>query len=290
MQIEDTGTGVDGTYLENVYASAKTTFQASDILDDGSDWASGTIAADDAYVGAGSLDNGDLKINGVDIGAVEFSEKDATGSLTTAINAKSDITGVTASISDSGELVLTAADGRDIVVDVADGDDTDTLFAGGTDTDLSGTAAGTFRVSGQVTITAMDTLTLSDGASGSFGVGNAGSDLDENNVQAVGTIANADVTTVEGANNLINSVDSALKQVDGMRAKLGAVQNRFESTINNLTNISENVSASRSRTLDADFASETANLTKSQILQQAGVAMLSQANQLPQQALSLLQG
>ena len=290
MGMEDTTEGVEGTYLQNVYASAKTTFQASDLV--AADTAGAiAIAAEDAYVGAGSIANGELNINGVDIGAVEFSEKDASGSLTTAINAKSDITGVTASINDSGELILTAEDGRDIVINVDSTNNTsiaDTLFAGGSDTTIAANTDITdLRVTGQVTVTAMDTITVT-GTTAETGFATA--DMTENNVQAVGTIANADVTTVEGANNLIDSVDSALKQVDNMRAKLGAIQNRFESTINNLTSISENVSASRSRTLDADFASETANLTKSQILQQAGVAMLSQANQLPQAALTLLQG
>jgi len=77
--------------------------------------------------------------------------------------------------------------------------------------------------------------------------------------------------------------------VNGLRANLGAIQNRFESTITNLQTVSENLSASRGRILDADFAAETANLTKAQVLQQAGVAVLAQANAQPQLALSLLQ-
>jgi flagellin len=75
-----------------------------------------------------------------------------------------------------------------------------------------------------------------------------------------------------------------------MRGDLGAIQNRFESAISNMMNVSENISAAKSRVVDADFASETANLTKAQILQQAGLAMLAQANQVPQAALTLLQG
>jgi flagellin len=102
-------------------------------------------------------------------------------------------------------------------------------------------------------------------------------------------VAAVDITTQEGANSALSVVDNAIAKIDAIRSGLGAVQNRFESTISNLQNVSENISAARSRILDADFAAETANLTKSQILQQAGVAMLSQANQLPQVALSLLQ-
>jgi flagellin len=99
-----------------------------------------------------------------------------------------------------------------------------------------------------------------------------------------------DVSTVEGANALINAVDLALDTVNGSRATLGAVQNRFESVVASLQTSSESLSAARSRILDTDFAAETANLTKGQILQQAGMAMLSQANSLPQNIMTLLQG
>jgi len=84
-------------------------------------------------------------------------------------------------------------------------------------------------------------------------------------------------------------IDSALTAVSSLRSTFGAIQNRFESTISNLQAVSENLAASRSRIQDADFAAETAALTKAQILQQAGVAVLSQANAQPQLALSLLQ-
>ncbi|MCY1543318.1 A-type flagellin [compost metagenome] len=84
-------------------------------------------------------------------------------------------------------------------------------------------------------------------------------------------------------------IDDAIKSIDAQRADLGAVQNRFDNTISNLQNISENVSAARGRIQDTDFAAETANLSKNQILQQAGTAILAQANQLPQAVLSLLQ-
>jgi flagellin len=96
------------------------------------------------------------------------------------------------------------------------------------------------------------------------------------------------VNTQTGAQSAITSIDAAIKKVDGQRADLGAVQNRFEHTINNLANVQENVSASRSRIRDTDFATETAQMTKNQILQQAGTSILAQANQLPQAALSLL--
>lgn len=96
------------------------------------------------------------------------------------------------------------------------------------------------------------------------------------------------IATTAGADNAILAMDAALKDVNATRADLGAIQNRFESVIRNLTTTSENLSASRSRIRDADFAKETAELTRTQILTQAGTAMLAQANQAPQNILSLL--
>jgi len=108
-------------------------------------------------------------------------------------------------------------------------------------------------------------------------------------VDATTTLAGVGVDTVANANFAIARIDSALTAVNGLRGNLGAIQNRFESTIINLQTVSENLAASRGRIQDADFAAETAALTKAQILQQAGVAVLSQANAQPQLALSLLQ-
>ena len=99
---------------------------------------------------------------------------------------------------------------------------------------------------------------------------------------------NLDISTVAGSDNAILAMDAAIKAVNSARADLGAIQNRFESVVSNLSVNSENLSASKSRIMDADFASETANLSRSQILQQAGTAMVAQANQLPQGVLSLL--
>ena len=102
------------------------------------------------------------------------------------------------------------------------------------------------------------------------------------------TIAGVDITTVAGANNAISLIDGALSQVSTIRGSMGALQNRFSSVVASLTASSENLSAARSRIQDADFAAETAQLTRNQILQQAGTAMLAQANQLPNSVLTLL--
>ena len=126
------------------------------------------------------------------------------------------------------------------------------------------------------------------GAAGADTTGLAGVTADET-VGATTTLSGVGVDTVANANFAIARIDSALTAVNGLRGNLGAIQNRFESTIINLQTVSENLSASRGRIQDADFAAETAALTKAQILQQAGVAVLSQANAQPQLALSLLQ-
>ncbi|MCP4631030.1 MAG: flagellin, partial [bacterium] len=143
-------------------------------------------------------------------------------------------------------------------------------------------------VSGSVTLSGTTAFSAtSDDAAG------AGSIFNQN-AGTMGTIATAAVSTVDiststGANTAINIVDAALSSISSTRAGLGSVQNRLETTIANLQSVSENVSAARARIVDADFAAETASLTKSQVMQQAGVAMLAQANQLPQAVLSLLQ-
>jgi flagellin len=102
------------------------------------------------------------------------------------------------------------------------------------------------------------------------------------------SVLDIDISTAGGAQSAIDVIDSAIQSIDSQRAEIGAVQNRLESTISNLQNISENASAARGRIQDTDYAAETANLTKNQILQQAGTAILAQANQLPQAVLSLL--
>jgi len=107
-------------------------------------------------------------------------------------------------------------------------------------------------------------------------------------VAAFASVDDIDLSTATGSQDALSVIDDALAQIDSQRADLGAVQNRFGHTISNLANIQENVSASRSRIQDTDFATETAQMTKNQILQQAGTSILSQANQLPQAALSLL--
>jgi flagellin len=102
-------------------------------------------------------------------------------------------------------------------------------------------------------------------------------------------VADIDITSATGANDAIKAIDAALTSLNSQRADLGAIQNRFTSTIDAIATTSENLSAAQSRILDADFAAETAKLSKAQVLQQAGISVLAQANARPQQVLSLLQ-
>jgi len=150
-------------------------------------------------------------------------------------------------------------------------------------TALAGNATAELDANNVMTINSSDTITVT-GAQGLAVLtsGTAGVNA------ASGSLTTVDVNTVTDANDAIRRVDAALTSVSDLRSTFGAIQNRFESTINNLSTTVENLSASRSRILDADFAQETANLTRAQILQQAGTAMLAQANALPQNVLSLL--
>jgi flagellin len=122
-----------------------------------------------------------------------------------------------------------------------------------------------------------------------LGLGLDAGDIAGATVATASDVDTIDILTAPNAQKAVLVIDQALNIIDGQRAELGAVQNRFESTISNLQNIAENASAARSRIRDTDFAAETTELTKNQILQQAGTSILAQANQLPQAVLSLLQ-
>ena len=212
---------------------------------------------------------------------------DLTG-LADAINAKSGQTGITA-IANAGKISLKSETGDDINLAAFT-----TSTTGGTMTftgdDATPTAAtidatntGT-RIAGQLTFNSSQSFSVTD-STAQFGT--TAATAQGSTLSSVGSI---DITSQSGANSAITVVDSALDFVNGLRAKLGSVQNRVENTISNLSSTSENLSAARSRIQDADFAAETASLTRSQVLQQAGMAMLAQANAQPNQVLTLLRG
>ncbi len=215
-----------------------------------------------------------------------------------AINSNAAATGVTASFdSAAATMTLSASDGRDIAVsqtgkgtDVGDALGVTTAGSNNTLNDaktalttVSGTAvAATY--SGTIRLTSAASITLS--GANALRIGFA-----DNSQMALGATAlnSASVSSVANSNTAITRIDAALTSVSSLRSTFGAIQNRFESVTTNLEAITENLTASRSRILDTDFAAETASLTKSQILQQAGLAMLAQANSLPQSILALLQ-
>jgi flagellin len=243
--------------------------------------------------GTVALAAGDVLINGVDIGAIAAASATAGSAVSrgndmaAAINAVSDQTGVTATLGTSGKVELTSIDGRNITIDYASGVvDAHTGLTTGTTT--SGTTESQKVVTSSVTLSSSSSAGITIGGANNAYAGFLDGSHDAETIAGAG-ISELDLTTRAGASNAIGIVDAALANIDSARADLGAIQNRFESTIANLQNVSENVSAARSRIMDADFAAETAAMTKAQVMQQAGTAMLAQANQLPQIALSLLQ-
>ncbi len=192
------------------------------------------------------------------------------------------------------------ADGYDAVFDSSGNGGAGSIAFKATDVDgiqVTGTAVGTVTL-GTAAAASSASVTSQLNLSSANKIGISGTAV--NAILAVTAAAGgtSSLTTVEsidisgvtstGAQDAIKTIDAALAQIDSQRADLGAVQNRFSHTISNLANVSENVSASRSRIQDTDFASETAEMTKNQILQQAGTSILAQSNQLPQAALSLI--
>jgi flagellin len=235
-----------------------------------------------------------LNVNGVDVMTID--ENDATDGLTAeeialAFNGAEETTGITASAQTDGSVVLTAADGRNISVHeeltgASDaGADTATSLFGNA---LAGNAANYYQVEkAEITLYSENNISVAEAVAADTILDGVTDTADETEITSLET---ADIRSTANVDMAIYQLDVSLNQIDSFRSDLGAVQNRFESTIANLMNVSENISAAKSRIVDADFAQETAALTKAQILQQAGLAMLAQANTVPQAALTLLQG
>ncbi|MBF8745413.1 flagellin hook IN motif-containing protein [Pseudomonas monteilii] len=264
-----------------------------------------------------------INVNGVDI---DLAAGDDLAAIATAINGETGNTGVTASVSQN-RLVLTSEDGKDI--SLANGSDTTTgpgalaklgLSAGTTEAGLSQATSVSLNgvevkfdagstlddivssinsastgvtasktADGKLSLFSDSDIKIEDGSSGTglTALGLTGGTTTA--VKMETTVANLNINSADSSQIAIQALDAAIQQVDSQRAALGAVQNRFDSTVSNLESISENSTAARSRVQDADFAAETAELTKQQTLQQASTAILSQANQLPSSVLKLLQ-
>ena len=229
---------------------------------------------------------GDILINGVDIGAIALATTAAGrgGQVAAAINAKTAQTGVTATVNTAtGAVALAAADGRNI--DVV--------------TKAASTAANTGLGSGgAVTVVTRSRVSLSSSSSDGINLSAGNTDgLAKAGLTGAFTAATSqsgagvsalNLTTAAGSLAALATVDAAIGTINSTRAALGAFQARFTSVVASLATTGENLTASRSRVQDADYAAETANLSRAQILQQAGTAMVAQANQLPQGVLALL--
>ena len=216
---------------------------------------------------------GSMTINGTSINLTSTVDAATNrSSAVTAINAESAVTGVVATDTGAG-VKLVAADGRNIT----------TTFTTVTATQFGMAAADTTGAAIDISYQAPAGTTGNVVFAGAFANTTA--------IAKTGTAISAiDISTAGGAQNALASIDAALTSINGSRASLGAMQNRFTSVVSSLQTSAENLSASRSRIEDADFAAETASLTRGQILQQAGTAMLAQANSLPNNVLSLLRG
>jgi len=210
------------------------------------------------------------------------------------INNFQSTTGIVASKTAGGALQLVAADGRNIAVSEAYASTAgaggahnvmNTVFAAADSganntaiTSAAGTSTETYR--GQITLNSSAGVTLGGTqATAGFSVAL---------IAASSSLAQQSVTTVANANNAIQSCDAALASISSLDSTFGAIQNRFQSTISNIASSAQNATAARSRIMDADFAAETANMSRANILGEAGISILSQANALPQQVLSLL--
>jgi flagellin len=230
-------------------------------------------------IGGGDLTETDFFVlNGMKIAGFEVLQNDSDNSLVDAINAVIDETGVLASLDGNSNLVLTAEDGRNIEITLSSATVGDVI---GLQTVAA--AGGTAVFGGEITFQSNKQIDVVFGGSTNQALGNlrldgGGAGTAIFGVSSDFSVQTLDITTRESSNLAIEIVDLALEQISSQRASLGAIQNRLESTINNLTTNSENLSASRSRILDADFAAETANLSRNQIIQQAGVSILAQAN------------
>jgi len=222
----------------------------------------------------------------------ENTGSDALSAAVTAFNDQAGKTGITASLNAENELILTSATGSDIILaNAADEGNADTFKVQAVASDLTtgigdaaeveNTTAGNGTVvAGQITLDSDRSFSVAQEEANVF--------ADDTTSSTLNSVSGLDITSFQNATDALKTVDAALNLINSQRSSFGALQSRFEATVSNLQATSENLSASRSRILDTDFAAETANLTRAQILQQAGTAMLAQANALPQNVLSLL--
>jgi flagellin len=246
-----------------------------------------------AAISGGVISSGDVYINGINLGAVTVTDNDGTGALVSAINAITTDTGVSASTDTSNKLILEAADGRNISMTTNQEtvEHTAILELGTSAQWSEGSAVfrSTVRLTSEDQIDLTGTLAdLYEDADSTPAVRSTATSKSIATDQTTFNMASITIDTQVNAEAALLTIDAAMNDITGTRAEIGAVQNRLEFTVSNLEVASENMSASRSRIMDADFAAETANFTKTQIMVQAATAILAQANTLPQMALQLL--
>ncbi|NIX93003.1 flagellin [Pseudomonas fulva] len=326
-KINNANTGANATGVSaaldangDIVMSSSATFTATAVGTDPTDTAGFPAAATVTPINrlAGDIS---FNINGTTIGA---KKDDDMAAVRDAINDETTNTGVAATLKD-GRLTLTSTDGKAISLTNGKGDEgqgalakiglsagtTEAKLVADTSISLNGTEVKFKKgdtldsiitsintASTGVTASKNDDNTLNlfsakniTIADGSQGTGLKALGLTAGSTTAItqeATVSSLSITTAADSQKSIQALDAAIAQIDSQRAQLGAVQNRFDSTVANLNSISENSTAARSRVQDADFASETAELTKQQTLQQASTAILSQANQLPSSVLKLL--
>jgi flagellin len=240
------------------------------------------IVADNTTIQAANA--GSIKINGVEI---ENLDLDSLENTVAEINTKSGDTGVRAAIDENGELQFTSSSRITFELGQVNGQATAKVL--GID-GLNGENPSS-SVDPRIALTSDNDspISVEVTSNGALRTGLSNLNTDLGSLATGASLASIDISTVAGAQKAIGAIDNALDTINSTRGDLGAVSNRLDFTINNLSSISENVSAARSRVEDADFAKESANLSRAQVLQQAGTAMLAQANAAPQQVLSLLQ-
>ncbi|WP_028582110.1 flagellin [Desulfogranum japonicum] len=287
------------TVINIVRPDSSKAYQIADMINAKSDETGVTADAASEMVIGRLTDDGNVSMEiGLGGNQVTVSANVTTSDLSNlakAINEVSDQTNVTATVSGS-TITMYESDGEDLVIGNFTHHDVSgaSIYAtGAADPDIFSVGAvrlisgdrDSCRVAGYVELYSEKTFTAYSDISGStiFNV-NAG----EIKTPDEQTVSSIDISSVEGASDAMMICDAALGQIDSQRADLGAVQNHFESTISNLQNIVENVSAARSRILDADIAKESSQMTKQSILQQAGTSVLSQANSQPELILKLL--
>lgn len=285
------GTVAGGTVADATAAVAFTIGSDSVSVAAGSADLTALVASINTQLAAGSgnytaaVDGTAVKLTAVNPGADTMATSGLTGITFGAATAGTDAVA-------AGTTSLTLATG-DLTVDSTDMagtyKDAQSLVDAINSKGITGVSAYYDSTSGAVHLNSQTALTV-DGTKAAAGAGNLGfAGAGATAIATGGNLASSNVKTVSGANDTISRIDAALGTISSMRSDLGAVQNRFDSTIANLQTISQNLSSSRSQIQDADFAAETANMSSANILQQAGVSVLAQANATTQSVLKLLQ-